>query len=70
MLSTVGRSVNYFINRLEANPFSAPRGVSPALLRSAADKTRAWAETRFGDPNAAHPAQRLTKYLCWESTAT
>ena len=70
VLSTVGRSVNYFINRLEANPFSAPRGVSPALLRSAADKTRAWAEARFGDPNAADSAQRLTKYLCWESTAT
>ena len=70
VLSTVGRSVNYFINRLEANPFSAPRGASPALLRSAADKTRAWAEARFGDPNATHPAQRLTKYLCWESTGT
>ena len=53
---TVGRSVNYFINRLEANPFSAPSGVSSAVLRSAADKTRAWAEARFGVPNAPHPA--------------
>ena len=67
VLSTVGRLVNYFINRLEANPFSAPSGVSPDLLRSAADKTRAWAEARFGDPDAQHPARRLTKYLCWET---
>jgi hypothetical protein len=36
--------VNYFINRLEANPFSAQTGVSPAVLRSAAGKTHAWAE--------------------------
>jgi SAM-dependent methyltransferase len=70
VLSTVGRSINYFINRLEANPFSAPRGVSPALLRSAAGKTRAWAKARFGDTDAPHPARRLTKYLCWETTAT
>jgi SAM-dependent methyltransferase len=69
VVSTVGRSINYFINRLEANPFSAPSGVSPALLRSAASKTRAWAEARFGDPDAPHPARRLTKYMCWETTA-
>ena len=64
------RSVNYFIGRLEANPFSAPSGVSPAVLRSAAVKTRAWAEARFGDPDAPHPARRLTKYLCWETPLT
>ena len=29
LVSTVGRSVNYFINRLEANPFSAPSGGAP-----------------------------------------
>jgi SAM-dependent methyltransferase len=69
VLSTVGRSVNYFINRLEANPFSAPSGVSRAVLRSAADKTRAWAEARFGDLGARHPAWRLTKYLCWDTPA-
>ena len=68
VLSTVNRSVNYFINRLQANPFSAPRGVSPAVLRSAADKTRAWAEARFGDLDAPHPARRSTKYLFWETT--
>jgi SAM-dependent methyltransferase len=69
VLSTVGRSVNYFLNRMEANPFSVPSGVSPAVLRSAADRTRAWAEARFGDPNALHPARRLTQYLCWEPPA-
>ena len=68
--STVGRSVNYFIGRLEANPFSAPIGVNPAVLRSAAIKTRAWAEARFGDPDAPHPARRLTKYLCWATPLT
>jgi SAM-dependent methyltransferase len=67
VLSTVHRSVNYFLNRLEANPFSAPGGVSRAALRSAADKTRAWAEARFGDLDVGHPARRLTKYLCWEA---
>ena len=65
VLSTVNRSVNHFINRLEANPFSAQRGVSPPLLRSAVGKTRSWAEARFGDPDTPHPARRLTKYLCW-----
>ena len=70
LLSTVGRSVNYFINRLEANLFSAPSGVSPALLRSAAGKTPAWAEARFGDPDAPDAARRLTKYLCWEAPHT
>jgi hypothetical protein len=68
VVSTVGRSINYYINRLEANPFSAPSGVNPALLRHAASKTRAWAETRFGDVAAPHPAQRVTRYLCWETT--
>ncbi len=70
VLSAVRRSVNYFINRLEANPFSAPGGVSPAALSSAADKTRAWAAARFGDPDAPHPARRLTQYLCWEVPPT
>ena len=68
--SAVERSVNYFISRLEANPFSAPNGVSPAELRSAAVKTRAWAPACFGDPDAPHPARRLTKYLCWETPVT
>ncbi len=68
-LSTVGRSVKYFINPLEANPSSAPSGASSALSSSAARKTRAWAEAGFGDPDAAHPARRLTKYLCWEPPA-
>ena len=67
VLSTVGRSVNYFINRLEAESVLDAEWCEPSLLRSAADKTRAWAEARFGDPDAPHAARRLTKYLSWET---
>ena len=67
VLSPVGRSVNYFINRLEANPFSGAEWCEPRLVEVCRDKTRAWAEARFGDPDAPHPARRLTKYLSWET---
>jgi hypothetical protein len=49
--STVQISVNSFIRRLEAKPFSGPSGVSPAALRSADVKTGAWAKASFGEPD-------------------
>ncbi len=50
VLSTVRRSVNFYINPCSP-ALRGTRWVSPLVLRSAADKTRAGDEAHLGDPN-------------------